>query len=284
MTDESTSIEKRLIRAARRILRPLVRILLRNGVTALTAQELLRKTYVDVAYEEFPPSDNKQTLANVSVLTGLNRKEVARLRKMAKVQDDDTTGRTRAGRVIAGWLTDPEFQSEAGFPLDLSFSGKSPCFVELVKKYSGDMYPSPLREELLRTGAIIEKDGFLRMTSQGYVPAIDEGTKIDILGADTSEFVETIDHNIRSDDGLLLQYKVVAERLPEDRVAAFNEYSRRIAIGAVDHIRRWLIENEGDVKPSSSEPRYIAGVGVYQINRVQREVELEKGDENENRE
>ena len=78
------------------------------------------------------------------------------------------------------------------------------------------------------------------MTARGYVPATDEATKIDILGTDTSEFAETIDHNIKGEGDSLLQYKVVAENLPADQVDAFNQYSRRISMGAVDEIRRWF--------------------------------------------
>ena len=281
MTEQKLSIEDRLARAARRIFRPIVRILLRNGITASTAQEILRKTFVDVAFEEFQPPEGKQTLANVSVITGLNRKEVARLRKLEKVKDDDTSGRTRAGRVVAGWLTDPEFQTEAGFPLDLPFSGENPSFSDLVKKYSGDMYPSPLRDELLRTGAVKEVRGRLQMTTRGYVPATDEGTKIDILGTDTSEFAETIDHNIKGEGDLLLQYKVVAEHLPADQIDAFNQFSRRISMGAVDEIRRWLIEHEGNEDEGSSKPVYVAGIGVYQINRIRSELGKAGGSESE---
>ena len=280
MTEQKLSIEDRLVRAARRILRPVVRILLRNGITALTAQEILRKTYVDVAFEDFKPATSKQTLANVSVLTGLNRKEVARLRNLESIKDDDTSGRTRAGRVVAGWLTDPEFQSSAGFPLDLPFSGESPSFTKLVKKYSGDMYPTPLRDELLRTGAVKEVRGRLQMTSRGYVPATDQGTKVDILGTDSAELIETIDHNIRDEGDALLQYKVLAENLPADQLEAFNKFSRRISMGAIDEIRRWLIEHEGD-DSDTTQPSYVAGIGVYQINRVSDQVETNRGDESE---
>ena len=71
MTEE---VNKHLLRAIRRILRPIARILLRNGVTANVFQEMSRKVFVDVAFEEFSISGKPQTLARVSVITGLNRK------------------------------------------------------------------------------------------------------------------------------------------------------------------------------------------------------------------
>ena len=89
MTDTPKTFEEHLFRAARRILHPLVRILLRNGITAPVFQELARKVFVDVARDEFPPEGKSQTLANISVITGLNRKEVARLAKEDEFGDGD---------------------------------------------------------------------------------------------------------------------------------------------------------------------------------------------------
>ena len=259
--------EGRLLRAARRILRPLVRILIRNGVAAPAMQELMRKVYVDVAYEEFGPPGKSQTLARVSVITGLNRKEVARLYKLDDVTNEDRLAWHRCGKVLDGWLTDAAFQSEAGFPLDLPFSGDDPSFTGLVKRYSGDMYPTPMREELLRVGAITEVEGRLRMTNRGYVPGTDPSTKVDILGMDTAEFIETIDHNVQGFEPPLVQRKVVADNLPEEHKAAFEAYSRRVALNAMDEIRRWLIEHDAGGDRTGSDQRYFAGFGVYQIMR-----------------
>jgi hypothetical protein len=242
--------------------------MLRNGISAVVFQELARKEFVDVAYEEFPQEEGRQTLANVSVLTGLNRKEVSRLVKLEGVIDDDKANWTRCGKVLDGWLTDNEFQSEAGYPLDLPFAGPSPSFTELVKRYSGDMYPTPVRTELLRVGAVIEVGGKIRMSTRGYVPGKDQGALVDIFGVDTAELMETIDHNIQAESDPLLQYKVLADNLPEEHLQAFNDFSRRVSLNAIDEIRRWLIEHDGGSDRTKNGTSYFAGVGVYHINRV----------------
>ena len=59
------AIEQKLMRAARRILRPLVRIMLRNGIPSDALTELVRKTYVDVADEEFAIEGKRQTLSRI---------------------------------------------------------------------------------------------------------------------------------------------------------------------------------------------------------------------------
>ena len=72
-------IQKTLARALHTMLRPLVRILLRNGIAYGSFAELAKKTYVEVAFEDFAPEGKKQTVSRVSALTGLTRKEVKRL-------------------------------------------------------------------------------------------------------------------------------------------------------------------------------------------------------------
>ena len=47
------------------LMRPLVRILLRNGVAYGTLAGLIRKVYVDIAFEDFAPEGRKQTVSRV---------------------------------------------------------------------------------------------------------------------------------------------------------------------------------------------------------------------------
>ena len=63
-----------------RLLRPLVRLLIRSGITFPVATELLRELYVNVAENDFGLPDKEQTDSRVSLLTGIHRKEVRRLR------------------------------------------------------------------------------------------------------------------------------------------------------------------------------------------------------------
>ncbi len=270
-TDES--FDSHLQRAARRILQPLVRILIRNGITATVFQELARKVFVDVAYKEFEIEGKPQTLARVSVLTGLNRKEVARLHKVEETVEGDRAFRNRAETVLVGWLSDTEFQTNAGFPLDLDFSGGSPNFTDLVKKYSGDMYPRSVADELLRVGAIESVDGKLRLMGRGYVPSKDPAATVDILGLDTADLIETIDHNIQAGPNeKLLQYIIRGSNVPEEFVEEFNRYSRQVSMNAVDEITTWLVAHDKGKDYSGNDRRFEVGVGVFQINRIKRDV------------
>ena len=268
MTQEA--LEKRLLRAVRAVLRPLVRIMLRNGITAQSFQELARKEFVDVAHTEFNIEGRKQTASRVSVLTGLSRKEVSRLMALPPVDELDHTWRNRAASVLSAWAVDADFQDSKGDPLNLSFDGPSPNFTELVRRHSGDMQPRAVADELLRNGALTVVDGKYRMRRRGYVPSDDPSAMIDMLGSDPAELIETIDHNIRSADDKLLQAKVLAENLPAEHYAEFITFSKRQARYLLDELTHWLIAHDKGEDLSGDDQRYEVGLGLFHISRVAR--------------
>ena len=263
------AVEDKLMQAARRILRPLVRILLRNGIPSDALSNLVRQTYVDVAEEEFAIEGKRQTTARIAVLTGLNRKEVARLRGAEPVNQADEAWRNRAANVLAAWLVDSQFHDRKGDPLDLPLTGDEASFTELVRKHSGDMYPRSIADELLRLGAVEEVDGRLRMTTRGYVPGADPERIVDILGIDTSEFIETIDQNLQSaaDAERMLQLKVLCDNLPAEHFDEFNRYSTRLSRPVLEELARWLSERDKGTDWSGDDERLQVGLGIYQIRR-----------------
>ena len=75
--DNSNKILRKIIH---RLLRPLVKILLRNQVSASEFIDYVKDVYVDVAERDFALSNKKNTVSRISVLTGLSRKEVLRIK------------------------------------------------------------------------------------------------------------------------------------------------------------------------------------------------------------
>lgn len=266
--------QQKLMQAVQRILRPVVRIMLRSGIPSDAATELLRKVYVDVAESEFALEDKPQTTSRISVITGLNRKEVARLRKLEPLDPEDAKWWNRAATVLGAWLRDEMFLDRKGDPLDLPITSEDqnePTFTQLVKKHSGDMQPHAIADELLRLGALEEVLGRLRMTTRGYVPAEEPERIVDILGLDTAELIETIDHNLQAGGkDTLYQLKVLCDNLPAEYVDEFNALSKRLSQPVLEELNRWLSERDKLRDWSGTDARAAVGLGIYQINRVLR--------------
>jgi hypothetical protein len=244
----------------------LIRILLRNGIASDAVTELVRRVYVDVAFSEFALEGKRPTQSRVSVLTGLNRKEVARLRALRESILPPTEGRrNRAASVIAAWLRDEDFQDEKGEPRALGFSGPG-SFSELCQRHSGDMKPRAIADELLSVGALIQEGDLLRVTARGYVPGRDPVEILGILGTDTSELIETIDHNLCvAPEERRFQAKVQYDSVPAEHLDEFLTYSGSRAQALLEELDRWLAERDcGEQGPEAQEP-LVLGLGAFQI-------------------
>jgi hypothetical protein len=222
---------------------------------------LAKKTYVDVAFEEFAPETKKQTISRVSALTGLTRKEAKRLRELEHTEHSDSAQRyNRAVRVISGWLNDSDFLDTAGQPATLPVDGDKGSFAALVKKYSGDV-PTQSMLAVLDAASSVEKDGDrVRLTQHAYVPGNDPVDKLNILGTDSAELIATIDHNlVKQGDALRFQRKVSNHNVSVDALADFQALSAEKAQALLEEFDAWLSEHEAQ---DSDQGRYVS-LGIY---------------------
>lgn len=118
-------VKEVLFEACRHFLRPIVRFLLRNGVTWNEFKELSKDMYVDVARQEYGIQGRPTNNARVAVITGLSRREVSRVRDklLEGAESPDLRQGNRISRILTGWHVDPEFQDGDGQPKDLPATG-----------------------------------------------------------------------------------------------------------------------------------------------------------------
>jgi hypothetical protein len=251
-----------LFSAVGRLMRPLVRILIRNGVAYGALAELLRKVYVDVAYEEFSPAGKKQTVSRVSGLTGLTRKEVKRLLETEMTDSASSQERyNRAVRVIGGWVNDKRFQDEDGKPADLPVEGMRKSFALLVKGYSGDVPHRAMFNMLEEAGSVKLVKDKVRLVRRAYVPGGDAVEKIRILGTDVSELISTIDHNLVAEpENLLYQRKVSYDNINPDSLGKLKKVSFRKAQSLLEQLDRQYASNELD---EDGEGGKTISMGIY---------------------
>jgi hypothetical protein len=257
---------KALTSAVLRILRPLVRILLRNGVSYGTFTDLAKAVFVDVADKDFSIPGRKQTVSRISVLTGLTRKDVVRLQELGSPEDAVAERRyNRAARVVAGWVRDRRFSS-AETPAELSFDGEANSFSELVRAYSGDVPPRAILDELTRVGAVARtSDGRVRLLARAYVPQTGDEDKLHILGTDVALLIATIDHNLRhGKETPRFQRKVAYDNLPVEIIPKFQALSREKGQQLIEEMDAWLSQHDRDINPDvTGTGRKHAGIGIY---------------------
>jgi hypothetical protein len=262
-----TKLKNILVSATLRILSPLIRILLRNGVPFKAFADLARWAYVDVAFREFRIKGRKQSTSRVSILTGLSRKEVSRLRSTEALSNEVNVDRyNRAARVIGGWITDRRFTDKSGQPVSLPFEKGEVSFSDLVKDYSGDVPSRAVLDEFLRLGLVeVEKKDRIRLLSRAYVPRGDEPQMLTILGTDVSHLIKTIDHNIISkSDAPFFQRKVSYDNVPAEALPELRQMTAKQGQQLLEKLNKSFAKHDRDVNPSiKGKGRYQVGVGIY---------------------
>ncbi|MEK6584273.1 MAG: DUF6502 family protein [Nitrospirota bacterium] len=256
-----------LLAAIIKLLQPLIRILLRNGIPFGTFADLAKHVYVKMAMEEFGLPNRKQTASRVSIITGLTRKEVSRIQGLSEIENEETIERyNRAARVVSGWVRDSRFLDSSGKPAVLPVEGNGVSFSELVRHFSGDMPVRAVLDELDRVGVIDHlPDGRIRLLSRAYIPVTGEVEKLGILGTDVRDLICTIDNNItREADQRLLQRKVSYDNLPDDIIPEFRKLSAQKGQSLLEELDDWLSQHDRDNNPSvSGTGRHRAGIGIY---------------------
>ncbi len=253
--------------AVLRLLRPLCRLLLRHQVPFAAFEELAKHVYVQVAMEDFAIPGRKPTQSRASILTGLTRKDVQRLLlapapEVAALEENYN----RAARVLTGWARDAAFCTEDGAPKALGLQEGPSSFAELVRRHSGDMPARAVLDELLRVGAIRQRDdGCVELVEKAYVPQGGEAEKLGILGSDVADLIATIDHNLQHGrDDPWFQRKVMYRSMPSDVRPAFRALSGKQAQGLLEKLDAWLSERDiDDPDDPTQAPRVRIGLGIY---------------------
>ena len=259
---------KPLYAAIIKLLRPLVQILLRNGVSYGTFADLSKWVFVDVATKEFTLANRKQSTSRVSVITGLSRREVTRVRKLPQPDITDSTEKhNRAARVIAAWRREPEFLDVNNKPLPLPMEGEGATFSGLVKRFSGNVPPRAVLDELVNVGTVSEltADNTVSLLTRAYIPKNHDAHKINILGTDVRHLLATINHNLQPGQaGPIFQRKVSYDNLPDGVQEKFHNLFSKKAQKLLESADKWLAEHDRDVTPSVKGPgRNQAGVGIF---------------------
>jgi hypothetical protein len=265
--DAENRIQIALNAAVLKLLRPLCRLLLRHHVPFGAFEELAKHTYVQVAMEDFGIPGKKPTLSRASILTGLTRKDVQRLAAdEAPERAASDEGYNRAARVLTGWARDAEFHGADGKPKSLDLLEGTASFAMLVRRYSGDMPARAVLDELMRVGAVRQReDQKLELVTAGYVPRGGETEKLGILGSDVSDLISTIDHNLQhAHTDPRFQRKVMYTEFPAEQLPAFRKLSTAQAQALLEKFDRWLAEHaDSDSPVDASQPAMRVGMGIY---------------------
>ncbi len=253
---------ERLAPAVARLLRPLVRLCVRSGVTFPALAQLLREVYVNVAEYDFALPKKEQTDSRVSLLTGIHRKEVSRLRGAGAPINAVPQTVSLTSSIIAHWLASPEFTDAAGRPLRLPRAGPSPSFEALVAAITKDLRPRAVLDEWRDSGLVVtDAEEKVALKEEALIPRGDDERKLYYFGRNLHDHVAAAVDNVLATEPPFMERAVHYDRLSPNLAKQLEARSRELAMEALQQANR---EAHAAVEKSEGgDQRWIFGVYVY---------------------
>ena len=211
--------------ALSRVLLPLVRLMIARGVTFPDLSDVLKPIFVRCAEADFGLEGKRMTDSRISLLTGLQRRDVRAHRDQDEKDQHAEEGVGPLPRIIARWMSD-EAWCDGDTPRILSRRGDGLSFEALVASVSRDMHPRTLLDELERQGVVIIDDDQITLLSASYLPTEDDA-KLDYFAANLGDHSEAAVANLTSKEAPFFERAVHYNELSDESLAALETLARQ---------------------------------------------------------
>ena len=210
-----------LVNTLNRLLLPIARLCLANGMTFATAEEVLKRAFVQEADAMQPGAPEHGKVSRISTVTGINRREVTRLTTLEK--PELTTKQPLASEIVARWTTDPAWRDCDGKPLAIKRQGVELSFEALAQSITRDVHPRSILDELIRIDLVNydEKHDLVTLSRNNFVPRSDFRQMLNFLGDNVGDHLNAAIANVLQDGNSHLEQAVFADELSTDSLKVF---------------------------------------------------------------
>lgn len=263
-------VKDHLRRAISLMFKPLIRLLIAQGVTHAEFAETAKEVYVEIALKYFE-AEGKVNRSRVAILTGLTRKEVKNVIDRTIESGYQEKTYSRPERVLTGWYSDPNFQGPYGIPLELPYESsdaEEKSFIGLVKQYSGDMAPRQMLSQLIEAGSVIDVDGRYKAVRRIFKHSTLSPSLIKRLGEVGYRVFSTAAKNIDKQmegSGYFDRMVFADDGCTDEQIIAFNEYIKIRGQAFLEEVDVWFSSRKEFNKPDQERKN----TGLYMVHYVE---------------
>ncbi len=273
---DKASPQTALIGVLTHLLKPLVRLLIHYQITFPYISNLLKSIYVEVAEESFPVGNKRPTDSRLSLLTGVHRKDVRRLRAESLSNNDNDVVAdpgSLGAQVVSAWLSLPEYSSKHGEALALHrlAAAGEPSFESLVEKISRqDLRSRSLLDEWLRMKMVnIDAQDKVHLVQDAFLPDENFDAKAYFFGQHLHDHFSASASNLMGNMPPYFDRSVYFNNLSAESITALKTYIDKKGMQLIKEIN--LHAREMQKKDSDSKlAKYRFRFGAYYFAEEQK--------------
>jgi hypothetical protein len=184
-----------LLQALDSLLLPLAQLCVGKGVPIQAAEEHLRRAFVEAARRSSDGANPQRLTSRISTLTGLTRREVARIQALNEPARPTT--RSSVSELFTHWLSLPDYQGANG-PLTLPRVGPAPSFETLAQSVTRDVHARSLLDALMQLKLVVwdEASDTVRLAAEAFVPRDQWAQMMGFLGDNVGDHLRAAVTNV----------------------------------------------------------------------------------------
>lgn len=261
------NLDNNLLQAYRRVLRPMVRMLLGGGVLFEEFVSLVRLVYVETARTLASETDPSVTDQKVAEMAGIPLDLTAALvRQHVEVVQKKLMMWTLA-ELLHVWSTDALYLGPYGLPLDIEFERESGrCMVDLARRVHPELCPRKSLDALLESGTVFESaPGYFRIRSRVLlIPGDLSEASLENLALTQERLGRTFLNNLTPSAKLRLVQRTVQvdKGLPEELLGEYLEQVEKRTQKMLVELDDWIGGRLG-ARYTGQSKRMATGVSVF---------------------
>ncbi len=230
------------------MIQPISAFCVSRGVHFQDFLEIAKKSFVRAAEIKLRNDTRSDpSTSRLSVMTGLQRPEIVRLRS----EESARSSRDFITRIIGQWSADKRFLDRRRLPRPLTISGRGSDFRRLVQTVSKDLNPHTVRFELERLGLIHEVDGLVRLTQPVYLSTGDVAETLQIAAEDVRDLLAASEENaFASSMTPNLHARTQYDNIPDDLVPDIKKWCLELGREIHLRVREYLAQKDLDINPA----------------------------------
>ncbi len=270
-TNIENSSKQRMLTALQRVLKPLIRLALSQGINYQMLLETLKVVFVQVAEEDFKLNDREQTDSRISLLTGLHRKDVHRLRDQPDSTLNQSSLVTLGSQLVGLWISDADFLDSEGNPKPiarLASAGGDLSFERLVARVSKDIRARPVLDEWVRVGVVhIDENDFVHLNSDAFVPSAGFEEKLFFFQQNIHDHAAATAHNLMNQTPPMLERCVYYDGLTQENILELKALAEKEGMVALKIVNARAIELQtASLNTEHADHRFTFALYFYHVN------------------
>lgn len=244
-------------------MRPIVRLMMRHGIVLQTFNELVKSVYTEEAEKALEADQSPTTDLQISLMTGIHRKEVKRFRSEGYDEFIRSPTLSTGADVVTLWLTDRRFLSSRREPKPLSTrrGEQVDSFAILVRAVDAELRPNAVLAEMVRLGVVNLQGDLVHLVVDAFVPQKGFDDQVQYMASNGHDHLAAIVHNIGQPKALMLEQSVTASELSADSAIELERLARNLWKLVMQQVMERAIELEArDTKNNNVTTRINFGV------------------------